>query len=188
MVSCVFGLAFIALGNMAGNSINFALRVMQAAGIEDPSNGSVRGIAILVATFACFIHAFSRRGGIWLNNILAMIKLAILVLIVIAATVVGAGGFPKTKNVIAENTSTANSFNGASSDPSGYAQAFLGIIFSFSGFEQPNYVLGEISLPREKYPRAMGARVALVVLLYFAVNISYVRIQPSDDFQRIIPF
>jgi amino acid transporter len=174
MVTCVFGLAFIALGNMAGNSISFALCAMQAGGIEEPSNGAVRGIAIGVATFACLIHAFSRRGGIWLNNALAMIKLAIMALIIIAAIVVGAGGFPKTQNVIVANTSTSNSFKDASTDSNGYAQAFLAIIFTFSGFEQPNYVLGEISRPRRKYPTAMGIGVGLVVVLYFAVIFCYV--------------
>lgn len=174
-MTCVFGFAFIALGNMAGNSISFAMRALQAADIKEPSNGAVRGIAIAVATFACFIHAFSRRGGIWLNNALALIKLAMMALIIVAAIIVGAGGFPETKNVMAENTSTANSFRNASTDSNGYAQAFLAIIFTFSGFEQPNYVLGEISRPRKKYPMAMGTGVGLVAALYFAVILCYVR-------------
>ncbi|KAK7416811.1 hypothetical protein QQX98_005004 [Neonectria punicea] len=179
--TCLFGIAFIALGNMAGNSISFATRVLHAAGNDDPKNGTVRGIAIAVATFTCFIHTFSRRGGIFLNNVLAIIKVMILLLIIVTAIVVGAGGLTKTKNVITENTSPKNAFDNASTDANGYAQAFLSIIFSFSGFEQPNYVMGEISRPRRKHPIATILGVSTVVLLYMAVNISYMVVVPKDE-------
>lgn len=177
-ITCLFGVGFIALGNMAGNSISFAMRVLAAADMDNPSNGTVRGIAIAVATATCFIHAFSRRGGIWLNNMLAIIKVMILLLIIITAIIVGAGGLSKTENVISDNTDTSKSFKGASRDANGYAHAFLAIIFSMSGFEQPNYVMGEISRPRRKHPIAMALGVGSTMLLYMAVNISYVSPMP----------
>lgn len=108
-----------------------------------------------------------------LNNVFAIIKVMILLLIIITAIVVAAGGLD-TKNVISENTSTSVAFKDASTDSNGYSGAFLAIIFSFSGFEQPNYVMGEISRPRRKHPISMAIGVGIVVLLYMAVNISYV--------------
>lgn len=176
LCTCVFGISFIAFGNMAGNSISFAVRVLQAAGIEEDkqSRGAVRGIAIAIATSACFIHTFSRRGGIWLNNILAMIKVMMLLCIIITSIVVAAGGIDGVKNVMSENTKSSSAFKDASTDANGYAQAFLAIIFSFSGFEQPNYVMGEISHPRKKHPIAMTVGVGTVCLLYMAVNLAYV--------------
>jgi amino acid transporter len=129
--ACLFGIAFIALGNMAGNCINFAVRVLQSANAVpadgQPDNGMVRAIAIAVATFACFIHTFSRRGGILLNNVLAIIKVGILLLIIITTIIVAAGGLPKTTNVIDESTNIKNSFRNPSSEANGYAQAFLAI-------------------------------------------------------------
>ena len=172
LCTCLFGVVFVALGNMAGNCVNFAIRVLQAANVKDPSNGAVRGIAIAIAVLTCFIHTFSRRGGLLLNNMFAIIKVLILLLIIITAIVVAAGGL-KTQNIITENTSTSKAFAGASHDAGGYAYAFLSIIFSFSGFEQPNYVMGEISRPRRKHPISMVWGVGIVVLLYMAVNISY---------------
>lgn len=172
--TCIFGISFIILGNMAGNSINFAHRVLLAANVQDPSNGAVRGIAMAVATLTCFIHAISRRGGLWLNNTLAIVKVGIMLLIIITAACVGGNALPKTENVFTDNISADNSFRGGSNQPNGYAHAFLAIIFSFSGFEQPNYVLGEISRPRKKFPRAMSTGVGIVLVLYLAVNLSYV--------------
>lgn len=176
--ACSFGAGFIAFGNMASNCVSFATRLLRAADIEAPSNGTVRGIAIAMATLACFIHAFSRRGGIWLNNVLAVIKVLMLVSIIVTAVIVGAGGLPKTENYTSSNTSPANSFDRASRDANGYSQAFLAIVYAFSGFDQPNYVMGEISRPRTKFPIAMITGVSTVCLLYMAVNISYVRGRP----------
>lgn len=177
--TCLFGIGFIAFGNMAGNAINFAVRLLRAAGYEEPNNGAVRGIAIAVATLTCFIHAFSRRGGIWLNNMFAILKLGILLLIVITAIVVGAGGLPNAKNVIEANTSTSTSFEAENTDANGYARAFLAVIFSFWGFEQPNYIMGEISRPKRKFPISMGVGVALICILYMAVTLSYVGFAPA---------
>ncbi|CAG9978291.1 unnamed protein product [Clonostachys byssicola] len=178
--TCIFGIAFIALGNMAGNSISFAIRVMSAAGNDSPDNGTVRGIAIAIAIITCFIHAVSRRFGIWLNNVLAVIKVCILLLVIITAIVVGAGGL-NTPNVLPENTNIKTAFEGRSTDLNDYSHAFLAIIFSFSGFEQPNYVLGEISRPRRKYPVASIVGVTTTVLLYLAMNISYMVVVPKED-------
>lgn len=111
---------------MAGNCINFAIWIMRAANSE-ASEGTVRGIAIAAATFACFIHAFSRRGGIWLNNLLAVIKLMMLLLIIITAIIVAAGTLPKTENVISDNANARTAFSNASSDANGYASGFLAI-------------------------------------------------------------
>ncbi|KAH7179784.1 amino acid permease-domain-containing protein [Fusarium flagelliforme] len=183
--TCMFGFCFIALGNMAGNCISFATRVLAASGEEDPTPGAVRGIAIGIAILTCFIHTFSRRGGILLNNMLAMIKVMILLLIIVTAIVVGAGGLkgsdgkPVEKHIGA-NTQPSTAF-ADSGDANGYAHAFLAIIFSFSGFEQPNYVMGEISRPRRKHPVAMLSGVSIAILLYMAVNISYMVVVDKDS-------
>ncbi|KAF2457315.1 amino acid permease-domain-containing protein [Lineolata rhizophorae] len=179
--TCLYGIAFIVLGNMAGNCINFAQRVLQASNVNEPSKGAVRGIALAAATFSCFIHAFSRRGGISLNNILAIMKVCILLLIVIAAIIFGSGGFKNSQVQTTQNLDAQNSFDGASSEANGYAHAFLAIIFAFSGFEQPNYVLGEVSRPHRKFPIGMTAAVGLVCALYIAVNISYMVVVQRDD-------
>lgn len=121
---------------MAGNSINFAVRAYQATHpstpISEVDGPTVRGIAIAVATATCFTHAISRRGGILLNNVLALIKVGILLLIIITAVVVAARGFKDGEgeavpNVIGDNTSGSNAFSEASNEANGYAHAFLSI-------------------------------------------------------------
>lgn len=125
LVTPLFGISFILLGNMAGNCVAFALYVLRAAGYYEGnlSVGNVRGLALGVAVSACFIHAFSRKGGILLNNALAMFKVAVLVMIIINAII-----FATTKpdhNQWKSNTGV-EVFN-KKGDVSGYASAFLSI-------------------------------------------------------------
>ncbi|KAJ3519726.1 hypothetical protein NM208_g14012 [Fusarium decemcellulare] len=180
----LFGISFICIGNMAGNCINCALRLVEAANPEmdagQLNEGTIRGIAIVIAIFPCLIHTFSRRGGILLNNLLAFIKVCMLIFMIIATWAVAGGpsgvrGLPASS--IDNPTRTPN-------EGKAYAQAFLSIIFAFSGFDQPNYVLGEIKRPRKTYPRSMWWSVGLVSALYMAVNICYMIIVPTDVQER----
>ncbi|RGP78883.1 high-affinity methionine permease [Fusarium longipes] len=179
----IYGISFICIGNMAGNFINCALRLMEAANPKtdagDFHEGTIRGIAIVIAIFPCLIHAFSRRGGIVLNNLLAFIKVFMLIFMIIATWVV-AGAPSGVRGLPPSDPKDGTEPPNASNEGKAYAQAFLSIIFAFSGFNQPNYVLGEIKHPRRTYPRSMWWGVGLVSVLYMAVNICYMIIVPKD--------
>jgi len=138
LVTCVFAVCYVIVGNMAGNCLIFGLRTLEAANVP-VTNSAVRAIAVGAATFACGIHMFSRRGGIWLSNVLATIKVLILLMIVITAICAWAGAF-KTKTYAIDNMTASMAFSDPSRDSYGYVHAFLSIIFAWTGFEQPNYV------------------------------------------------
>jgi amino acid transporter len=180
MITCLFGAAYIILGNMAGNCLVFGLRCLDAAGlVSSDYDGTVRGIAVGVATFACLIHTVSRRGGIWLGNLFAVIKVLMLTLMVILGFCAWGGAF-KSKSYADENMSVHNSFRNPSSEPYGYVSAFLAVIFAWSGFDQPTYVLGEIGTPRRKFPWGTGIGVAIVTVLYLLVNVAYMIVVPKE--------
>src|SRR5947209_3237010 len=92
LTTCTYGVAFIILGNLSGNAIAFGLYIMSAAGYDDPSRGSVIALAIGALTLACLIHVASRRGGIMINNVFAVSKVAILLIIIIFGFI-RAGGY-----------------------------------------------------------------------------------------------
>ena len=136
----MFGAAYIILGNMAGNALIFGIRCFEAAGLPSQNyDSAVRGIAVAVTTFACLIHTVSRRGGIWLGNLFALIKVLLLTMIIIIGFCAWGGAF-HTKNYATENMAAQNAFKNPASDSYGYVQAFLSVIFAWSGFDQPTYV------------------------------------------------
>lgn len=123
---------------MAGNSLIFGIRTLEAADVS-VTNPRVRGLAISAATVGCGIHALSRRGGIWLGNALALVKVCMLLMMVIIGICAWAGAFG-SQTFVEENLAAQNSFTHPTSDSYGYVKAFLSMIFAWSGFDQPNYV------------------------------------------------
>jgi amino acid transporter len=138
LVTCVFAAGYIIIGNMAGNCLIFGVRTLEAANVPI-TNSAVRGLAVAAATLACIIHSFSRRGGIYLSNVFALVKVMMLLLIIITGICAWAGAF-HTSTYASQNMAVNKAFVDPSSDSYGYTKAFLAVIFAWSGFDQPNYV------------------------------------------------
>lgn len=147
----MYGIIFVVLGNRAGNAIAFGIYIMQAAGREDPSASEIRALAIAVLTAACMIHWLWRRGGIILNNLLAVLKAIVLLAIIVIGFSASAGasfGHGQVHgNTIDPDThrSTSNfdihtSFTNASTGAASYANSIIFIIYAYGGFDQPFYV------------------------------------------------
>ncbi|KAH8594199.1 high affinity methionine permease [Bisporella sp. PMI_857] len=179
LVTCVFAMGYITLGNMAGNCLIFGIRTLEAANVE-VTNSAVRGLAVGAATFACLIHSFSRRGGIWLGNFFAIIKVMMLVLIILTGICAWAGAF-HTETYANDNMAVNKAFAEPAEDSYGYTKAFLAVIFAWNGFDQPNYVLGEIGRPRRTMPIGTSIGVAIICVLYPLVNVAYTVVVPKLD-------
>jgi amino acid transporter len=93
LATCTYGIMFLLLGNLAGNAIYIGQYTMLAAGREikaprwtgdlGPPDGAVVGIAIAALTLSVLMHVFSRRGGIILNNIFAVVKVCFILTIIV---------------------------------------------------------------------------------------------------------
>lgn len=148
--TCMYGIIFVVLGNRAGNAIAFGIYIMQAAG-RTGSPSEIRALAVAALTAACLIHWLWRKGGIFLNNVLAMLKASILVAIIVIGFSASAGasfGHGKVHgNTIDPDTSrsTSNfdihsSFTDGSKSAATYANSIIFIIYAYGGFDQPFYV------------------------------------------------
>lgn len=126
---------------MASNAILFAISIYIAITGQDPSNWVARGIAIGTATLACFLHIYSRRLGIWLNNGFGSLKVLLLLTLIVVAIVSFAGRLgTKTIDDAKHNFTNHAGFVDPPSGSYGYASSFLSIIFAYGGFNQANYV------------------------------------------------
>ncbi|KAF7503938.1 hypothetical protein GJ744_002963 [Endocarpon pusillum] len=82
--SCIFGIASIILGSLAGNEIAIGIFMLEAA--DHPrSSRSTNWIGLSILTFVGILRAFSFRGVILLNNLLAVLKALFLVACIILA-------------------------------------------------------------------------------------------------------
>ncbi|KAL8735934.1 MAG: hypothetical protein Q9166_000496 [cf. Caloplaca sp. 2 TL-2023] len=174
--TCMFGVIYIILGNLSGNAVAFGIYILQAAGIEG-NDQLVRGLAVVCLTAACLLHASWRKGGIIVNNLLAVMKALVLVAIVVLgfAALAGASfghGYvhgetadPKTQ-VKSSNFNTHSSFAFARKDPASYSESLLYITYTFSGYEQPFYVLSEVYRPKRYFAKSTIAGQGLAATLF----------------------
>ncbi|MCJ1391150.1 hypothetical protein MMC18_004012 [Xylographa bjoerkii] len=173
LTTCIYGVLFIILGNLSGNAIGFGSYVMEAAGLPD-NDAAVRGLAIAALTTACLLHAISRKGGIYLNNAFAFMKVTILLLIIVAGLAKLGGASLGSGPVRTDNFDVHTSFSQPRKDVPSYATSLLFAIYPYTGFMQPFYVLGEVKRPQGVFAKATITTMVSVVVLYILVNFSVV--------------
>ncbi|KAG9659277.1 hypothetical protein KCU64_g3957, partial [Aureobasidium melanogenum] len=166
--ACLFGIPFCIIGNSAANAISFAYHLMLAIKSGSDSSGwVVTGVAISAAVIVCAIHGTNRRYGIILNNVFATIKVMVLSMNhTWMANLDHSSVFEKVK-------SPEDKIGSA-----GYAPAYLQVIFAFGGFNQANYVLGEMYKPHVYFRYTSLITVAVVCLLYMLVNVMFLVVVP----------
>ncbi|KAA8898780.1 amino acid permease-domain-containing protein [Sphaerosporella brunnea] len=171
LATCVFAVVFICIGNTAGNAISFAQNFLQMCNVPEPADWVTRGVAIAVVSLCCLLHGSWRAGGIYVNNALALLKIAVLLVIVGAGFAAYAGTFPEVNKTgngwRKENTPRVNG------NAYGYASALLGVMFSYGGAINANYVLSEVHKPQKTLKKGAFTAVAIVSALYILTTIAY---------------
>ncbi|KAL2270446.1 hypothetical protein VTJ83DRAFT_2630 [Remersonia thermophila] len=178
LATCIFAVQFVLFAISTGNSISFSSYLLRAA-TGDAQDGSWlnRGIAMAAITVVCLIHSLAPRWGIWLSNCLGAFKLVLLSLLVCTgfAALSGRMEVPDPENFSSfhgpgwEWTASADTAGAAG----GYALALLQVLYSYSGWENANYVLTEVRNPPKTLRRAAPIAISAVTILYVLANISY---------------
>jgi amino acid transporter len=182
---------FIIFGNISGNAIAFGMYVMIAAGkspYDEASGyhkGAIYGLAVGVLTLCAFVHIFSRRGGLFLSNVFGLYKVLLLLVLIIFGWVY-AGSKLLQSNTLAVQpppkvTNFQNTFSGSTHDFASVVNSILAALFSYTGFEQPFYIISEVKNPRRVFPKTILAAVFTSIVLYTLTNISYMLVVPVDE-------
>ena len=199
----MYGIMFIVLGNLSGNAIAFGIYVLEAANryhpseningvTPEPNHPAVIGLAIGALSVAILLHICSRRGGILVNNIFAVTKVLILLVLICLGIAKACGRFPSgIKDPV--NFDTKTSFTTKRHDIASYSDSLLYIVYTYSGFEQPFYVLSEVKSPRRIFPTwtltAMGIATFLFIMMnvayLFAIDKQYVIDNPNIDMATV---
>src|SRR5205085_11948421 len=65
--------------------------------------------------------------------------------------------------------------HGAAATLAVVAAALVPVLFSYGGWQQTNFVAGELRDPRRTLPRALVLGVLVVVAVYLGANVAYLR-------------
>jgi len=176
----MYGIVFIILGNLSGNAVSFGSYVLDAAGKPNAPRRDVIGIAIGSLSAAILLHICSRRGGILMNNFFAVTKVLVLIAMIILGFIKAGGDRLGGAPPATDNFALNKSFSSDRHDVISYTDSLLYILYTYSGFEQPFYVLTEVARPRKIFPRYTLIAMLIAILLFVLVNVAYFCAIPTD--------
>jgi amino acid transporter len=144
LVTAMYASYVFFLGWAAGNSIVVGEYLLNAAGVE-PSQWNSRGIGVGVITFSFLINAINIKTGLVLANVLGAFKVVIILIITVTGWVALGGGIKTTGFKPTGNFH--NAFSGTTPTGFGIVNALYNVIWSYVGYSNANYALGEIKNP-----------------------------------------
>lgn len=172
----------ILLGFSSGNALAFGRYILFASGRESADGWQARGLAIACITFAVLLHSTFPKWGIRLFNFLGVFKVVILLFIVFSGFAALAGHLrvPDPHNF--DNAFSLGAGEGYGGGGAyAYSTALLRIIYSYKGWENVNYVLGEVKNPRRTLLVAAPVAIGGVTILYVLANVAYFAAISKED-------
>ncbi|KAJ7774570.1 amino acid permease-domain-containing protein [Mycena maculata] len=133
---------------------------------DDIPQWAIKITAIAAIALVTLFCVAARKLGTRVAVVFTTIKVAALISITILGIVQLARGKQST-------SLTEPLFSGSSTSPSSYSLAFYSGLWAFDGWDQANYVGGEIKNPEKNIPRTIHSSMAIVTLLFLLANLSY---------------
>ena len=130
-------------------------------------------VALTVIAVLTIIHVIGVGPGRIVQNLLAGVKVLILVILVVLGFSVGDGAI---EHFLLPSLSVA---------PTMWLLALIPIMFSFSGWNAATYVAEEIRDPARNVPLAMVLGTAAVVVIYLLLNLLYVYAIPLVEIGQL---
>ncbi|KAF5330764.1 hypothetical protein D9619_005512 [Psilocybe cf. subviscida] len=119
--------------------------------------------AVVVITVLC---VSAKKLGTRVAVVFTTVKVTSLILV----TVLGIVQLVRGK---ASDSFKGSLFEGSTTSPSSYSLALYSGLWAFDGWDQANYVGGEINRPEKNIPRAIHSSMLLVTILFLLANVSY---------------
>jgi APA family basic amino acid/polyamine antiporter len=162
-------LLMIASGAIAAVALGFAGYV--ARFVDVTPLGGPMGVAAATIVVLCTTNYVGIRPGIALQNVLTAAKIVALAALILGGLVLWTqlgGPIP------------AVDAPAPPARPSGFAAAFVAVLFTIGGWQQMNMVAGEIRDPQRTIPRALFLGILIVVAIYLGANAVYLRALGRD--------
>jgi basic amino acid/polyamine antiporter, APA family len=150
---------------------------LQQNGIMNPSTTKSL-LSVSVILIFTIIHYRGIKSGALVQNILTVLKVALIVFLLLAGFLSGKGD-------------SANFISGGQVS-SGFAGwktiglSLMWIMFAYSGWNASTYLGGEIKNPSKILPRSLILGTGIVIVLYLCINVLYVYSIKPDEMKGVI--
>ncbi|RVD83232.1 uncharacterized protein DFL_007628 [Arthrobotrys flagrans] len=147
---------------------------------EPPPQLAVKAIALAGMWMITILNCLSTKAGTRMGDVFLLIKLISLMAITIIGIVVAITGFSVKPGGPSMEWKMGNWFEGSSKDPGAYAVALYAGLWAFDGWDNVNYITGEMKNPTRDLPRVIHSAMPLVISCYLLANVSYFFVLPSS--------
>ncbi|KAI8575630.1 hypothetical protein K450DRAFT_261003 [Umbelopsis ramanniana AG] len=181
-VALTFTWSNLVLSNAIGTasiSIVFAQYICNMAYYDTANHDTPKNVPtylVKLVAVACIwaiilFNSLARRAGSMVQNVFTFAKLLALTMIIVIGFVWLGKGHVEPFHDSFANSST----NGLS-----YGTAMYLALFSYNGWNNLNYGLGEVKNPKKNLPLAIVLSCALVTTLYILANIAYLAVLGTE--------
>ncbi|MDP3002425.1 MAG: amino acid permease [Bacteroidales bacterium] len=136
----------------------------ESSGIMDPA-ATKTFLSVSVILIFTFIHYRGIKSGALVQNILTILKVALIVFLLLAGFLSGNG-----------DIGNFSSGGGVSSGFAGWKTiglSLMWIMFAYSGWNASTYLGAEIKNPSKILPRSLILGTGIVIFLYLGINVLY---------------
>ena len=179
LASTMVAIQAVVLGFTASNCIVFGEYMLVALDVEVTAFRQ-RTLAVGLLTAITVVHGCFLRTGIWIQNALAWVKIALMGFMAILGVV--ALFLPRTssrKNI--EALSVTRLFEGSNWDLVALSTALFKVSYSFAGYDNVNNVLNEVKDPVRTLKTMAPTALLTVALFYLMLNIAYFIVVPLEE-------
>ena len=145
--------------------------IITGVGSFSISGGQIFALALIM--ILSIINYLGIVFGKWVQNIFTVLKIGSILLFALA------GLFISTGNHIDMSLNPTNMNIG--SILTGMGIALVAVNWTVGGWEYITFAAGEIKNPKKNLPRALIIGTIVILVLYFLVNIAYLKVLPMDS-------
>ncbi len=175
-------LVAVLLGFTASNCIVFAKYLIFAAG-PPVDDFNTKLIAIGLLTAITVVHGCFYKTGIWIQNLLGWLKVALIIFMI------GSGFFViilrpptlSTPSTAIPVSSWDDLWSGSHSAWNDLSTAFLKIFYSYAGLSNINNVMNEIKNPVKTLKSVGPVALLTACTMYMLANVAYLAVVPLEE-------
>lgn len=182
LASTMVAIQAVVLGFTASNAIVFGEYLLVALRM-DVTPVAQRTLAVGLLTAITVVHGCFLKTGIWIQNALGWVKIALMAFMAILGVV--ALFLPRTSspdNV--ERLSVDRLFEGSKWDVVALSTAIFKVSYSFAGYDNVNNVLNEVKNPVRTLKTMAPTALLTVVVFYLILNIAYFIVVPLEEIKN----
>lgn len=139
----------------------------------DLGENGIRITSISIIVIVSIINIFSVKLGEYFSNLFTGAKLLGIFMIIVIGLMFAPGNTAEMVVTNAEKYATAPDSLSAA-----FALAFIGVLWSYGGWQHASYLAGEVKNPQQNVPRAMIIGALVITLVYVLANVAYMRLLP----------